>query len=970
MKRYLLLTMAFFLCLTSLGFAQQPPLDKDAKVEKSSENLSNSFFKNLSSGYTLEPEFKIGGKPYSSPERNFVHPIGFSSAGDLNGDGYADFYGTVTTADDTTPNLTDEVSKQVIYYGSETGITLANSRVIRDRFKFVADITGSGVAEAIKIQDGKLVIVSDQSNGEFTNVLEKEVLDVPSEVTYESYGDFNGDGYNDLIIYDQQLSLGLREIFMIYGGKTLDEVSIDTLSISNQLYSGFGRILYSDVDNNGTNEIIEVSSIYSESSPLVITVFQNDNGQLYEVDRDTIITNEGFSSFDMFYGKVGILDMNNDNNKELVLFIRKKLRILSIDETEGEYYGNSTLNSQVYEATDFAIIGDFNNTGSEEILIFWETLQLITSDSSLVLSAETIPTNEGEDFWLPANYNVSRNHGGDFNGDGINDILVSFNSVDSRGYRVYLGNSSGTFDQINELNFGLDNYKYLSNDVLSLGDINDDGIDDFGIVYSGLSKIVYLGESRIEIFFGEAFSDNMIPDLVISNPEDPFSYNYSPDTGDFNGDGIPDLLVPVRYSTYDTPDSRINIYYGGISFDSIEDHTIFAKDSYPEKPATIRNTRSIGDINGDGFDDIMYSTSASQKSSHIILGGSSISTIPDITLPFYASNFSKIGDFNNDGREDFAVVNDNHIYIYSGFDKDKGEVFNDEPITTLFSGSDGLTGFGESIAPGDFNGDGVVDLAVTLVFHSNFETDQGSEVVRIYQGGSYINSEVDGKIFLRAKDFASTTFTENVDTLRISRSVIMSVPDQNNDGADELMLSTGGFNTTNAAVYFGGDLDTMGTNIGILLKAPNPSLGLGPNAKGVFAVGDFNGDKKNDYLLPQVRDYNFLTDPVYIFTSDQFLVNTEEQQITQISDFSLDQNYPNPFNPTSIISFNLPIASSVSLKVYDVTGRLVATLINNQKETAGTHSITLNAKGWASGVYFYRLEADGFVETKKLTLIK
>ncbi len=100
-------------------------------------------------------------------------------------------------------------------------------------------------------------------------------------------------------------------------------------------------------------------------------------------------------------------------------------------------------------------------------------------------------------------------------------------------------------------------------------------------------------------------------------------------------------------------------------------------------------------------------------------------------------------------------------------------------------------------------------------------------------------------------------------------------------------------------------------------------------------------------------------------------VNVSNQHNPSLpSSFGLAQNYPNPFNPTSIISFNLPKATTVSLKVYDVTGRLVSTLINNQKETAGTHSVTVNAREWSSGVYFYRLEADGFVATKKLTLIK
>ncbi|MFN3560762.1 MAG: T9SS type A sorting domain-containing protein [Chloroherpetonaceae bacterium] len=85
--------------------------------------------------------------------------------------------------------------------------------------------------------------------------------------------------------------------------------------------------------------------------------------------------------------------------------------------------------------------------------------------------------------------------------------------------------------------------------------------------------------------------------------------------------------------------------------------------------------------------------------------------------------------------------------------------------------------------------------------------------------------------------------------------------------------------------------------------------------------------------------------------------------------FSLEQNYPNPFNPTTVIAYQLPVASTVSLKVYDVLGKEVATLVNARQE-AGAYSYTLNAGNLASGIYFYRLQAGNFVSTKKMMLVK
>jgi hypothetical protein len=87
------------------------------------------------------------------------------------------------------------------------------------------------------------------------------------------------------------------------------------------------------------------------------------------------------------------------------------------------------------------------------------------------------------------------------------------------------------------------------------------------------------------------------------------------------------------------------------------------------------------------------------------------------------------------------------------------------------------------------------------------------------------------------------------------------------------------------------------------------------------------------------------------------------------SKFNLAQNYPNPFNPSTTISFSLPSKSFVSLKIFDVVGREVKTLVS-QELSAGNYKQQWNANGMPSGVYFYRLQSGSFTETKKLILLK
>ena len=85
--------------------------------------------------------------------------------------------------------------------------------------------------------------------------------------------------------------------------------------------------------------------------------------------------------------------------------------------------------------------------------------------------------------------------------------------------------------------------------------------------------------------------------------------------------------------------------------------------------------------------------------------------------------------------------------------------------------------------------------------------------------------------------------------------------------------------------------------------------------------------------------------------------------------FSLNQNYPNPFNPATTISFSLPSKSFASLKVFDALGRVVSTLVLEELP-AGTYSRQWNAADLPSGIYFHRLQAGSFTETKKLLLLR
>jgi hypothetical protein len=106
--------------------------------------------------------------------------------------------------------------------------------------------------------------------------------------------------------------------------------------------------------------------------------------------------------------------------------------------------------------------------------------------------------------------------------------------------------------------------------------------------------------------------------------------------------------------------------------------------------------------------------------------------------------------------------------------------------------------------------------------------------------------------------------------------------------------------------------------------------------------------------------------PNYVFT---VLAATSVENNTVPVSYSLKQNFPNPFNPTTTISFSIPKSEVVRISVYDVTGRVVDELVNDNL-TAGNYNTVWDANKFASGVYFYKIQAGDFVEMKKMTLLK
>lgn len=201
---------------------------------------------------------------------------------------------------------------------------------------------------------------------------------------------------------------------------------------------------------------------------------------------------------------------------------------------------------------------------------------------------------------------------------------------------------------------------------------------------------------------------------------------------------------------------------------------------------------------------------------------------------------------------------------------------------------------------------------------------------------------------------------------------------------------TGGTNifagTYGAGVYLSTNSGTSWTTAGLTNDTVTDFAVSGTNLftatyGGVFLSTNYGTSwtAVNSGLI-EPSDYSLVVNGTNLFAASELsgvwrrplseMITAVKENATETPEaYSLFQNYPNPFNPTTVIGYKLAVSSHVTLKVYDILGREVTTMVN-ERQIAGNHSVTFSAVNLPSGVYFYRLQAGSFSETKKLLLLK
>jgi len=179
----------------------------------------------------------------------------------------------------------------------------------------------------------------------------------------------------------------------------------------------------------------------------------------------------------------------------------------------------------------------------------------------------------------------------------------------------------------------------------------------------------------------------------------------------------------------------------------------------------------------------------------------------------------------------------------------------------------------------------------------------------------------------------------------------------------------GGVNFTNTFLN-----DNLGISFGGA-AAPFSGIFIPHNALSNFTSTSMSGEWILTITDHKVGDDGILQDWGLLISESSIVEVKEDRSFSPVT-FALSQNYPNPFNPTTTIKWQIPEAGNVTLNIFDVLGREVTTLVNEEL-TSGNHEVVFDASIFSSGIYFYQLrvypaegEAGSFIETKKMILIQ
>lgn len=517
----------------------------------------------------------------------------------------------------------------------------------------------------------------------------------------------------------------------------------------------------------------------------------------------------------------------------------------------------------------------------------------------------------------------------DINNDGWMDLVVANGNDMYRQYVTVYFNNAGTLSTTPG---------WQSSDIdyhghLSLGDINNDGWIDVAVsVYLGAAGFGSKGKVKIYTNNNGTLSSN--PTWISADS----MYTFSCAFGDADNDGYLDLAVACGES-YNLHSDQMRIYKN-------VNGTMQTLPYWKSLNLTYGMDVDWADLNKDGKLELIFTCERGPSIAYFNYGDS-IGRTPYWTStdasPYSNSLF--LSDVNNDNNIDLAIADNNQL---GGTGKFKIYLNTGTTLNTTPYWSSSFSGYGSGIILADIDFDGWKDL-----------------ITGGWWKPCYIYKNTNG------------TFQTTPQWTSATSSVVEAIKcaDYNNDGLDTLTANFTG-NGINKLFYLNRSplqkiiWAKFGTNIipvsdycfnlenGWIIFKNAPASSVAVSVKYIashsldFAVSNWDNTSIGNYVF-----------------KNNFVVGINKN-ISEIPyEYKLYQNYPNPFNPNTNIKFKIKDLEFTSLKIYDILGKELETLIN-EKLQQGEYEINFDGTNFISGIYFYKLSTGNFSETKKMILIK
>ena len=728
----------------------------------------------------------------TAPANNYAG-ISVSSAGDVNGDGFDDvivgahgvnlFTGRAYICYGGSPmNSVADVILEGESAGHEFGKSVSGA----------GDLNGDGYddvivgAHAANAYTGKGYIFygGPAMNNTADLVMSGELTGDEFGISVSGAGDVNADGFADAIIGAMGNNSSIGKCYIYLGGSSMDNVSDITMT-GEGIVNFFGASVAGagDVNDDGYSDVIVGAYGYNSFAGRSYIYF---GGSSMNGISDVIMTGESNSSFG--YSVHGSGDINGDGFSDVII------GAYGYSVSSGRsfvYYGGSSMNNTV----------DLYMTGDTALNYF--------------------------------GYSLSG--GGDFNGDGFDDMVVGAYGNSSNKGKAYVYTNTLTGEDISDIcingespddNFG--------HSVSSAGDVNGDGYDDMIVGAWNHNATAFAHPGRAYLYFGGLMADN-IADLVFDG-EEGFAEYYGwsvSGAGDVNADGFDDIVIlGFGYGWEYSVQARI--YFGGAAMNNAAD--VFL--TYPSWNLDM-SVSGAGDVNGDGYDDVIAGApnylSTNAGYAYVYFGGAPMDSIVDVTLEgeevgdLFGYSVSDAGDVNADGFADVIVgaFANNSVtgkaYLFFG-----GNTMDNFADVT-FSGQDTGSSFGATVSSaGDIDNDGFGDVVVGAPRVNSY-----TGKAFIYKGGNAMNNVPD---LILSGETSESGFGTSVS----------GAGDVNGDGIDDVVIGARRFNSYKgrAYVYFGGMYMNSGADVIMNGEGANDHFGVS-----VSGDCDINGDGHSDLIV-------------------------------------------------------------------------------------------------------------------------